>query len=213
MNMSDDIGELATALAIAQGQIEDASKGSINPHFRSKYADLAAVRSVIREPLAANGLSIVQTPKTVQGGVDVTTLLLHKSGQWISSSLFMPSGKMDAHGLGSAISYARRYSIMSILSLAAEDDDGNAAVERVSQQFDVMPKSSVGTRTIDENGFEEKTLATAKMLAEAEEIAKKGSAAMRDWWSGLKADQRNLLSSDQLKKLKAAATAADKGGE
>ena len=213
MNMSDDISALAAALSKAQGAIDDASKGSLNPHFRSKYADLAAVRSVIREPLAVNDLSIVQLPKTVQGGVEVTTMLLHKSGQWISSVLFMPSGKMDAHGLGSAISYARRYSIMSILSLAAEDDDGNAAVERVSQQFDVMPKSSVGTRTIDENGLEEKTLATAKMLAEAEEIAKKGSAAMRDWWSGLKADQRNLLSSDQLKKLKAAATAADKGGE
>lgn len=213
MNMSDDISALAAALSKAQGAIDDASKGSLNPHFRSKYADLAAVRSVIREPLAVNDLSIVQLPKTVQGGVEVTTMLLHKSGQWISSVLFMPSGKMDAHGLGSAISYARRYSIMSILSLAAEDDDGNAAVERVSQQFDVMPKSSVGTKTIEEDGIEAKTLATAKMLAEAEEIAKKGSAAMRDWWSGLKADQRNLLSSDQLKKLKAAATAADKGGE
>ena len=201
MNMSDDIGELATALAIAQGQIEDASKGSINPHFRSKYADLAAVRSVIREPLAANGLSIVQTPKTVQGGVDVTTLLLHKSGQWISSSLFMPSGKMDAHGLGSAISYARRYSIMSILSLAADDDDGNAAVERPTQQ---APAQKTVTITTDDY---------QRLLDVAYQVAAQGQDAMRDWWSGLKADQRNLLSSDDLKKLKAAASAVDKGGE
>lgn len=195
MNMSDDISALAASLSKAQGAIDDASKGSLNPHFRSKYADLAAVRSVIREPLAVNDLSIVQLPKTVQGGVEVTTMLLHKSGQWISSSLFMPSGKMDAHGLGSAISYARRYSIMSILSLAAEDDDGNAAVERVPQQVTI--------RTDDAD----------KLLAQATEIAKKGSEAMRDWWSGLKADQRNLLSSDDLKKLKAAASAVDKGGE
>lgn len=205
MNMSDDISALAAALSKAQGAIDDASKGSLNPHFRSKYADLAAVRSVIREPLAVNDLSIVQLPKTVQGGVEVTTMLLHKSGQWISSVLFMPSGKMDAHGLGSAISYARRYSIMSILSLAAEDDDGNAAVERVPQQFTVK-SNEIKIDPANNEGAD-------KLLAEAQEIAKQGSVAMRDWWSGLKADQRNLLSSDQLKKLKAAATAADKGGE
>lgn len=205
MNMSDDISALAASLSKAQGAIDDASKGSLNPHFRSKYADLAAVRSVIREPLAVNDLSIVQLPKTVQGGVEVTTMLLHKSGQWISSSLFMPSGKMDAHGLGSAISYARRYSIMSILSLAAEDDDGNAAVERVSQQFTVK-SNEIKIDPATNEGAD-------KLLVEAQEIAKQGSVAMRDWWSGLKADQRNLLSSDQLKKLKAAATAADKGGE
>lgn len=205
MNMSDDISALAASLSKAQGAIDDASKGSLNPHFRSKYADLAAVRSVIREPLAVNDLSIVQLPKTVQGGVEVTTMLLHKSGQWISSSLFMPSGKMDAHGLGSAISYARRYSIMSILSLAAEDDDGNAAVERVPQQFTVK-SNEIKIDPATNEGAD-------KLLAEAQEIAKQGSVAMRDWWSGLKADQRNLLSSDQLKKLKAAATAADKGGE
>lgn len=223
MNMSDDISALAAALSKAQGAIDDASKGAINTFYRSKYADLAAVRAVIREPLAANDLSVVQLPKTVSGGVEVTTMLLHSSGQFISESLFMPLfpkvGKdgtvteVDAHAIGSGISYARRYGLMSLLCLAADDDDGNAAIARPPQQFDVMPKASVGTKTIDENGIEAKTLATAKMLAEAEEIAKKGSAAMRDWWSGLKADQRNLLSSDQLKKLKAAATAADKGGE
>jgi hypothetical protein len=208
MNMSDDISALAEALSKAQGAIDDASKGSINPHFKSKYADLAAVRSVIREPLAVNDLSIVQLPKTVQGGVEVTTMLLHKSGQYISESLFMPSGKPDAHGFGSAISYARRYSLMSILCLAADDDDGNGAVERPPQQFNIDPnKVKV---TLPASDFAIDVLETSKLLAEAQEIAKKGSAAMRDWWSGLKADQRNLLSSDQLKKLKAAAAAVDK---
>lgn len=216
--MSDDISALAAALSKAQGAIDDASKGAVNTYYSSKYADLASVRSVIREPLAVNDLSVVQLPKTVQGGVEVTTMLLHKSGQFISESLFMPSSKPDAHGLGSAISYARRYGLMSILCLAADDDDGNAAVSRPPQQFniksnDIAVPAVGGTRTIEENGFEATALEKAKLLAEAQEIAKTGSAAMRDWWSGLKADQRNLLSLDQLKKLKAAATAADKGGE
>lgn len=193
MNMSDDIAELATALSIAQGQIDDASKGSINPHFRSKYADLAAVRSVIREPLAVNGLSIIQTPKTVQGGVEVTTLLLHKSGQWISSSLFMPSGKMDAHGLGSAISYARRYSIMSILSLAADDDDGNAAVERPPQQ---VPAQKTVTITTDDY---------QRLLDVAYQVAAQGQDAMRDWWSKLSKKDRDAFTTEDLKALKATA--------
>ena len=188
--MSDDIGELATALAIAQGQIEDASKSSINPHFRSKYADLAAVRSVIREPLAANGLSIVQTPKTVQGGVDVTTLLLHKSGQWISSSLFMPSGKMDAHGLGSAISYARRYSIMAILSLAAEDDDGNAAVDSVRK---TPPK-------VDVTPYIERGLIEAA----------NGTDALTEWWKKLPTDIRASIPATETAKLKKVAENAAK---
>jgi hypothetical protein len=208
MNMSDDISALAEALSKAQGAIDDASKGSINPHFKSKYADLAAVRSVIREPLAVNDLSIIQLPRTVQGGVEVTTMLLHKSGQYISESLYMPSGKADAHGFGSAISYARRYSLMSILCLAADDDDGNGAVERPPQQFNTDPNKVRVTLPVSD--FTINVMKTSKLLAEAKEVAKTGSAAMRDWWSGLKADQRNLLSSDHLKELKAAAATADK---
>ena len=99
MNTSEEIHELATALSKAQGEIEDAAKGAENPYYKSKYADLAAVRGVIREPLAKNGLSIVQNPATVQGGVEVETILLHSSGQYMSSKLFMPVAKIDAHGV------------------------------------------------------------------------------------------------------------------
>ena len=151
MDMSDDISALAEALSKAQGAILDASKGAENPYFKSKYADLASVRSVIREPMAKNGLSLVQLPKTVDGGVSVETLLLHSSGQFIKSSLFMPAAKADAHGIGSAITYARRYSIMSILCLATEDDDGNAAVDSVKRAAPAT-KAVGGTRTIEEDG-------------------------------------------------------------
>ena len=128
MERSDNIASLATALAAAQGEIEDATKAGINPHFKSKYADLAAVRAVIRSPLAKHGLSIIQLPRAQNGVVEVDTMLLHKSGEYISETLRMPVAQSNAHGIGSAITYARRYGLMSILCLAADDDDGNGAV-------------------------------------------------------------------------------------
>lgn len=199
MDMSDDISALAEALSKAQGAILDASKGSENPYFKSKYADLASVRSVIREPLASNGLSIVQLPRTIDGGAIVRTVLMHSSGQFIANELFMPAGKADPHGLGSAITYARRYSLMAILCLATEDDDGNAAVDSVKRNAPVARAVSNQDAEVRHSIFEE-----------ASAVAQKGSAAMRDWWSELKADRRSLLSSDDLKALKAAAAAADK---
>lgn len=128
MRMSDTIAEIAGALAKAQGMMSDASKDALNPHFKSKYADLAAVRAVVREPLAVNDLALIQPARLQDGKVEVETMLLHKSGEYIAETLQMPVGKNDAHGVGSAISYARRYGLMSLLGLAADDDDGNAAV-------------------------------------------------------------------------------------
>ena len=130
MKMSETIAELATALSKAQGQIEDASKDGLNPAFRSKYADLAAVRAVIREPLAVNDLAVMQFPRTRQNYVEVETMLVHKSGEFFSETLEIPVAKFDAHGIGSGITYGRRYGLMSILCLAAVDDDGNAATEK-----------------------------------------------------------------------------------
>jgi hypothetical protein len=134
MNMSDTISELATALAKAQGQIESASKDKSNPAFKSKYADINALRDVIRQPLADNDLSIVQLPRMNGSYVEVETMLLHKSGEFIAETLRMPLGeKMNAHGVGSALTYCRRYSLSSMLNLAAEDDDGNLAVDVPAQ--------------------------------------------------------------------------------
>jgi len=129
MQMSDTFSALFGALAEAQGEIEDATKAGINPHFKSKYADLAAVRAVIRGPLAKHGLAVIQLPRAQNGVVEVDTMLTHKSGEYISETLRMPVAQMNAHGIGSAITYARRYGLMSILCLAADDDDGNAAVQ------------------------------------------------------------------------------------
>jgi hypothetical protein len=127
MIISENIAELVTALAKAQGAIENASKSSINPHFKSSYADLASIREAIREPLSENGLSIVQGLRTGQGALEVETILFHNSGQSIRETLTVPLGRPDPQSMGSAATYGRRYALMALLGLASEDDDGNAA--------------------------------------------------------------------------------------
>lgn len=119
-------GDLMTALAKAQGEIEGAKKDSQNPHFKSSYADLASVWAAIREPLSKNGLALTQWPRVVNGAVEVETILAHGE-QFISDVLWMPCSKMDAHGIGSATTYARRYALMAVAGVAPEDDDGNGA--------------------------------------------------------------------------------------
>lgn len=122
------IADLAAALCKAQAQMEGAKKDAANPHFKSKYADLASVWDAIRAPLTSNGLSVVQLLRSTQGGVEVETILMHASGQQISDVFAVPASKNDAQGYGSAATYARRYALMAMVGVAPEDDDGNAAV-------------------------------------------------------------------------------------
>jgi len=130
MNKSESINELATALSKAQGLMEGAKKDSENPFFKSRYADLASVVEAIRGPFAENGLSYVQAPIPTEGDwVQVETILLHASGQWITSIVDVPVAKGDAQGYGSALTYARRYGLSAIAGVAPEDDDGNAAAK------------------------------------------------------------------------------------
>ena len=127
METSENINEIATALAKAQGQIEAALKDKTNPHLRSKYADLASVWDACRHQLSSNGIAIVQAPETTEKGVSIETLLCHSSGQWVKSSCFIPVDKYTAQGFGSAITYARRYSLAAFVGVAPDDDDGNGA--------------------------------------------------------------------------------------
>ena len=130
MDKSETIIELAKALAKAQGQIKPAIKDSENPHFRSKYADLSSVWDACRKPLTDNGLSVVQMPTDAPtpDSVALTTLLLHTSGEYISSTVSAPLTKKDAQAIGSALTYLRRYALSAIIGVVADDDDdGNAA--------------------------------------------------------------------------------------
>jgi hypothetical protein len=136
MKFSEQINDLAAALSKAQGAMEPAVKDAVNPAFvrdgkKSTYADLAANVEAARPHLAANGLSVVQEATTIERGVAVATCILHSSGQWIQfDPITVPLGKADAHGVGSATTYARRYALGAALGLVAEDDDGNAAAEQ-----------------------------------------------------------------------------------
>lgn len=130
IRQSDTIGELSKALVAAQSEMEGvprSTRGQVGNQERY-YADLAAVIDVVRDPLAKNKLAYVQFPHDADNGkVAVTTRIIHESGEWMESSVSMPSGGTGAQGIGSAITYARRYSLMAALGLAAEDDDGAAA--------------------------------------------------------------------------------------
>jgi hypothetical protein len=131
---SAEIKELASALAKSQGAMENAKKDSENPAFKrdgkvSKYADLASVWDAIRKPLTDNGLCVIQSPRTVEGGVEIETELLHESGQFMRTVLWLPCPQMTVHTVGSTITYGRRYALMSVVGIAPEDDDGNTAAE------------------------------------------------------------------------------------
>jgi len=138
MNKSESIAALAAALAKAQGSMKGAVKDSANPFFKSKYADLASVVEAIRSAFAANGLSYIQTVEPSQADeVRVETMILHESGEWISCGvLALPVSKVDAQGYGSALTYARRYSLSAAVGVAPEDDDGNAATAAKPKQID-----------------------------------------------------------------------------
>lgn len=131
MHQSDTIAELAKALAQAQGEIENANKGSKNPHFNNKYADLAEVLNTVRPVFSKYGLSVTQHAGSVylEGKLHavVETQVQHSSGEWQRSVLLVPVAKADAQGLGGAVTYGRRYGLSAVAGIAQEDDDGNAA--------------------------------------------------------------------------------------
>lgn len=127
--MSDTIKELATALGKAQAQLKPAIKDSTNPHFKSKYADLGAIWDACRKALPEHGLSVVQMPTdSTEGRVALTTVLMHSSGEYIGTTYSTRLQQDSAQGVGSALTYLRRYALASMVGIVAdEDDDGNAA--------------------------------------------------------------------------------------
>lgn len=132
MERSEGIAQLAGALAKAQSEIEGASKDSTNPHFKSRYADLASVWDACRKPLSKYGLSVVQLPRAEGANVTVSTMLLHNSGEFISESLTVQANDGKPQSVGSALTYCRRYGLATVVGIAPEDDDGEAAQGRTS---------------------------------------------------------------------------------
>ena len=147
MEKSEQINELATALSKAQGVIIPASKDADNPFFKSKYADLASVWEVAREPLYKNGLAIIQLPSADGNIVTLKTLLTHSSGQFISSDLTMVAKDASPQAIGSCITYLRRYSLSAVVGIASEiDDDGNSATPAKGEKVEAQPIISLKDR-------------------------------------------------------------------
>ena len=132
METSESIKEIATALCEAQAHMTAAKKDNTNPFFKSKYSDLGSVIKAIKEAFYKNGLSYVQSPIMTDSGIGVTTRLMHKSGEWMQDTLILPLAKQDPQAAGSAITYARRYSLQSMAGVPSSDDDGEFAMDRVA---------------------------------------------------------------------------------
>jgi hypothetical protein len=145
MNKSEQINELAGALAKAQAEIKGALKDAQNPFFKSSYADLASVWDAIRAPLAKHGLSVIQTTDSTEKGMVLVTTLAHASGQWIEGRYPIQPMKNDPQAMGSATTYARRYALAAIVGVAQIDDDGEAAMARPR-----LPGGMVAPRVVPE---------------------------------------------------------------
>jgi len=153
MLQSESVKELNTALAKAQGELFAAKKDSINPHFKSKYADLASVWEACREALSSNGLSVTQMPAEFQNNImTLVTRISHSSGEWLEQTMTCPVGKPDPQGIGSCLTYMRRYALAAVVGVYQDDDDANSA--------SYAPKERPATLTDDE-------LSKIKLLAVA----------------------------------------------
>jgi hypothetical protein len=150
--------DIYAAMAKASGQIGGAVKDTNNPHFKTKYADLSSVVDAIRKPLSDNGLWFRQFLHDVDDGVSLETFACHSSGEEISfGKIFVPAQKRDAQGFGSALTYARRYGLMTAFGVCPEDDDGNSAVSstrerKVQAEYaaDLVPSMIAELEAIDD---------------------------------------------------------------
>lgn len=144
MDQIDNFSKIASALVKAQKAFGPALKTSSNPHFRSKYADLSACVEAVVDALNDNGIALTQQVHECDTGVIVETVFIHESGQVMSCGrLHVPATKNDAQGYGSALTYARRYSLMAACGIAPEDDDGNAASKRGAPAAPAVPTPDI----------------------------------------------------------------------
>ena len=148
---SETRGELAKALAKAQGTMQSAELNA-QGHFHHKYADFASVVRACRQPLSENGLSVAQFPgRTDSGIMELTTILMHESGEWLEHTLTMPLDKVTPQGYGSAITYAMRYALKAVVGVVTgEDDDGTAATKPpLNGQTKNKPKAPPPVKSIE----------------------------------------------------------------
>ena len=134
--------KIAAAFVAAKREFAPALKTSTNPHFKNRYVDLSGCLEAVNDALLANGIAVYQETFEVPDGVCVETCFLHESGETLRmGKLHVPAAKHDPQGYGSALTYARRYSLMAACGIAAEDDDGNAASKKPPPKLEPKPKN------------------------------------------------------------------------
>ena len=179
MRRSATFAAIAAAMAKAQGEITGAIKDSTNPHFKNDYADLASVSDACRPALSKNAIAVFQAPSAEGQKVTVTTLLAHSSGEWIEADLTMTAQQNTPQGIGSCITYARRYALAAMTGVAPKDDDGNAASIRETQ---ARPQAVVRAP----EGFSD-------FMDALEAVAVEGADALKAFWTKAPANLRKHL--------------------
>lgn len=187
--------EFFAAMAGAQSEIENASKSSVNPHFKNKYADLAEVLNTVRPVFAKHGLSILQSTAMEPGvAVSVTTVIGHKAGGYVTSVASCVPAKWDAQGIGAATTYLRRYSLAAMAGVSQEDDDGNAASHNRPAPAAVVRQPSKALTDI---------LASIESITNVDDLA-----AVRASLSSLSDEERNIAITAGVNKKAALASKA-----
>jgi len=142
MKTSESIKHIAEALVSAQKEIRFAVKDSTNPHYKSKYANINSVIDAVKKPLNDNGIALIQSlSPSDDNKLHLTTRLIHSSGEWIEDTAVCPIQKQDPQGLGSAISYIRRYSLSAMCAVYADDDDGQSAALNAADYLQKITQS------------------------------------------------------------------------
>lgn len=145
------MNNIAKAFVAAKREFAPALKTSTNPHFRSKYADLAGCLEAVNEALLNHGIAIYQETSEDATGVTVETVFLHESGETLrGGKLHVPASKQDAQGYGSALTYARRYSLQAACGIAPEDDDGNAASRKPTMDVSTLVDRVMSAESVDQ---------------------------------------------------------------
>jgi len=144
MNQSENLNELFAALAKAQSEMQVAELSKVNPHFKSKYADLESIIKASRPALVKNGLCVIQQMETVADASYFVTKICHTSGQWMSSTLKISPTRTDIQSLGSYLTYLRRYMYASLVGVVSgEDDDGEVAIIPQTSSLRAPQKNTV----------------------------------------------------------------------
>lgn len=192
--------KIAAALVKAQKAFGPALKTATNPHFRTKYADLSACVEAVIDSLNANGIALIQRNHLDETGVTVETVFLHESGEMLDCGrLHVPAAKNDPQGYGSALTYARRYSLMAACGIAPEDDDGNAGTAAKRTQDAKPPVGDTSPKARAQRIIEGVT--------KGDEV--NAAAAMAAWEQPLRDDVWNLLPKKVQDKLEAVWPTAD----